>query len=1011
MKTNARSNCAFAILMCVCMIMCFCFGGLFACGAPAPEDTAVMSADTASESADSQAAVEDPTADYKLMYGQSGFDRLPGNWEPYAKSNVNDAATRYENGNMIIKNDGGSGGTYWGSVYRIATDIDVADFVFEMTFSASNWANENRFFSVMFHTEMLSSGGMKAYYVNYRISGRSAYCAINNGSSADLGEVNRGIRLDDGQSHTIKITCVGGDVASYMDGTLISEWNLSAHIGKINPVIEHGGFAVMVNQFDLSISAVSIKSNPTRARDHSISYFNGLPFDWEPLAKSNVKDDTTRYENGEMIITDTDGAAGNYYGAVYRIATGAVYGNFEFEIKFRLISAKDTSRFISVMFHTDMLENGNMNAYFVNYRVSGQSAPSAYSNGGAADGTPTNHGIRLDDGKYHTMRIECVGTQITDYMDGVRLAEWDLSDRADKIPAIIEEGGFAFMVNKATVAIAGISVSGLPAYDEIVNADHDMKGGLINGPSVVCDAVNAATLDAAVNAAVKPADIILHYNDDGNVVGKGGEVIGDFYSVFCGIRGKIIPVVKIDTQAAADRFISFITEKYMIRDLTVASSSGEVLKKLRRALPWARGVLCATEAADPAELVKELQLDLASAVIVPQSFATVDNVTYIHGRFKTVWVVADSYLSVDIYDCINSGAYGVVSEHFADVYDVLATYTEKSVARTSANVAHRGCSNLTYENSLSAVRLAIENGATHLELDGKLTKDGHIIIIHDDRVENTTTYVGDNRAWDMTLEQLQSYDLQLRTNPKSYLKDSSGNNIVEKLPSLEEVLELIKPTDVVLVFEIKTTDVAIVPVLKEVVESYGMLDRLIAITFDDNGNMINAMAEHMPSTPIAKLEGLGGSVWSVDTKAEMLEFLNTHNAALDKAQHTGGTNAELNRILRDRGMVGWYWTFGYEENVLQADNLGYYGVTNNCAEVYATRTKKIAGKIGQTSNALKAGDSIKVEVTDYSGAVSEKAGTVFWCGRSGSGWKVIASYKTDIGLMYTQSFIVDRAVA
>jgi glycerophosphoryl diester phosphodiesterase len=53
-------------------------------------------------------------------------------------------------------------------------------------------------------------------------------------------------------------------------------------------------------------------------------------------------------------------------------------------------------------------------------------------------------------------------------------------------------------------------------------------------------------------------------------------------------------------------------------------------------------------------------------------------------------------------------------------------------------IAHRGASSYAPENTFAAFDLAIEMGARHLELDVHVSRDGHLVVIHDDTVDRTT---------------------------------------------------------------------------------------------------------------------------------------------------------------------------------------------------------------------------------------------------------------------------------
>src|SRR5260370_18711114 len=74
-------------------------------------------------------------------------------------------------------------------------------------------------------------------------------------------------------------------------------------------------------------------------------------------------------------------------------------------------------------------------------------------------------------------------------------------------------------------------------------------------------------------------------------------------------------------------------------------------------------------------------------------------------------------------------------------------------------VAHRGASGLVPENTLLAFERAIALGVDALELDVQLTRDGELAVIHDARLERTTSGAGWVR--DHTAAQLRELDAGL----------------------------------------------------------------------------------------------------------------------------------------------------------------------------------------------------------------------------------------------------------
>ncbi len=71
-------------------------------------------------------------------------------------------------------------------------------------------------------------------------------------------------------------------------------------------------------------------------------------------------------------------------------------------------------------------------------------------------------------------------------------------------------------------------------------------------------------------------------------------------------------------------------------------------------------------------------------------------------------------------------------------------------------IAHRGASSYAPENTMAAFDLALQMEASHLELDVHLTRDDHLVVIHDATVDRTTN--GTGPVADQTLTVLQTLD-------------------------------------------------------------------------------------------------------------------------------------------------------------------------------------------------------------------------------------------------------------
>lgn len=71
-------------------------------------------------------------------------------------------------------------------------------------------------------------------------------------------------------------------------------------------------------------------------------------------------------------------------------------------------------------------------------------------------------------------------------------------------------------------------------------------------------------------------------------------------------------------------------------------------------------------------------------------------------------------------------------------------------------VAHRGASADRPEHTRAAYQLALDEGADAVECDVRLTKDGHLVCVHDRKLDRTST--GTGLVSDMTLTQLRELD-------------------------------------------------------------------------------------------------------------------------------------------------------------------------------------------------------------------------------------------------------------
>lgn len=109
-------------------------------------------------------------------------------------------------------------------------------------------------------------------------------------------------------------------------------------------------------------------------------------------------------------------------------------------------------------------------------------------------------------------------------------------------------------------------------------------------------------------------------------------------------------------------------------------------------------------------------------------------------------------------------------------------------------VGHRGARGEAPENTLAGFQVALEAGVAEVELDVRLSRDGHLIVVHDSNLKRTTGEKGEARHY--TLYQISGLDARQNT---------PGWHSPVRIPALREVVEYCGPA-MRFQFEVKGAD-------------------------------------------------------------------------------------------------------------------------------------------------------------------------------------------------------------
>ena len=143
-------------------------------------------------------------------------------------------------------------------------------------------------------------------------------------------------------------------------------------------------------------------------------------------------------------------------------------------------------------------------------------------------------------------------------------------------------------------------------------------------------------------------------------------------------------------------------------------------------------------------------------------------------------------------------------------------------------IAHQGGDGVWPGDTMFAFEKAVEIGADVLEMDAHITKDSHIVLMHDEEVDRTTD--GRGLIEEMTLDELKQLDAAFRwSNDDGKTFPYRGQAI--RVPTLEELFQRFPQMRYVI--EIKLTQNPIDGPLCDLIREYNMQNNIMVASFHD----------------------------------------------------------------------------------------------------------------------------------------------------------------------------------
>ena len=225
-------------------------------------------------------------------------------------------------------------------------------------------------------------------------------------------------------------------------------------------------------------------------------------------------------------------------------------------------------------------------------------------------------------------------------------------------------------------------------------------------------------------------------------------------------------------------------------------------------------------------------------------------------------------------------------------------------------IAHQGGDGLWPGDTLFALQNAAELGVDVLEMDIHISKDGVLILMHDETVDRTTDGTGDIES--MTLAELKTLDAGYAWTPADGTTfPFRGQGIT--ITTLEEVFEDFP--DMRMTIEIKKSNTSMIKPFCDLIRKHNMQEKvLVASFYDDKMKEFRTECPEV-ATSSAKDET---TVFVIASKAFLSGFYSPKFLALQVPEVSGGITVMTEAFVKashERGLAVEVWTINDTETM------------------------------------------------------------------------------------------------
>ncbi|MBH0156584.1 DUF1080 domain-containing protein [Fictibacillus sp. 5RED26] len=650
-----------------------------------------------------------------------------------------------------------------------------------------------------------------------------------------------------------------------------------------------------------------------------------LPNDWK------VVEGTGEVQDGKLVLQS---AATNRPARVVVPLADDNNGNYVFEADMTFVSAVEDTRWASIMYR---VQNEN----YPYYQFAIRRGTSALNGMEFAERTEKNawnvtetnfYKENFQYNKSYRLKVIASKNRVQQFVNGELVVD---TAGASKW----QNGDVGFQAVGSTVQYDNVKLTSFtgelpPIENSGALLPTEAPTDIINPPTLI-SGTKVSSLQHATASAVLKVD----RGTDGNLYANGKRLIDQLNQ----LKNKKIPVLHIEQAGIEESIIEALNET-QTTDVQVISSDAEIVKvikslnpKIRGGLVYERGPL---NERGLQQIVDKVHDSGSKMVLFPQKKLSPDVVYYLHNRMVSVWGVSDDKLA-DQHELIHLGVDGLVTNQPALAEKAFTQYPENTIIQRPIVSAHRGVPSLAPENTMVGYQMAFDLGADQIETDVQRTKDGQLVIMHDNTVDRTTN--GTGAVDQLTLAEIRELDAGIKYDPKY-----AG----EKVPTFKEFLQAFKKKDIVLLVELKDHDIE-QQVIDEI-QAEGMMDQVVMQSFYlDSMQVMNEIAPQLPIGYLFSAAVPSSYEAKVKNAKKMVDYGTLNDVTLNASY--GTVYEEFITYMRQRGVMSMHWTFRSEEPFVDKLKQGLIGPITDYSQwlsespVYLeSPVKKLNIKAGKT---------------------------------------------------------------